>query len=397
MRTGPESAALSPMRYVLTILGLLLVVGGLAFVKLSQISMLIGMGEAMAQAGPPPEAVSTTPAAQQTWEASLRAVGTVASAKGVQISSEVPGVVKKIGFDSGTLVKKGDVLVVLDSRVERAQLSSAQVRRELATTNVKRSRTLGAAGAESQAQLDTDENALAQASAEIEVLRAQIARKTIRAPFSGRLGIRAVNLGQYLNPGTAITTLEAIGGAYVDFELPQQHQGDVATGLPVRVSVEGMPDLSAHGTVTAISPNVDPTTRTLKLRAQVEHGEHDDDKLQPGMFVRVEVVLPAERKVVAVPLTAVLHAPYGDSVFVVEDLPADAPASQGPSGEPVVQARQQFVRLGERRGDFVSVLEGVEPGQVLVSAGAFKLRNNSPIYVDDLEPQPELDPHPKNR
>lgn len=383
------------MRYVVAILGLLLVVGGLVFVKFSQISMLIGMGEAMAKAGPAPEAVSTTPAALQTWEASLQAVGTVASAKGVQVSSEVSGVVKKIGFESGALVKKGDVLVVLDSRVERAQLASAQVRRDLALTNVARTRTLGAAGAESQAQLDADENALAQATAEIEVLRAQIARKTIRAPFSGRLGIRAVNLGQYLNPGTAITTLEAVGGAFVDFELPQRHQPEVAVGLPVRVSVEGMPELAAQGTITAISPNVDPSTRTLELRAEVQH---DEAELQPGMFVRVEVVLPAERKVVAVPLTAVVYAPYGDSVFVVEPLPADAPASQGPNGEPVLQARQQFVRLGERRGDFVAVLEGVEPGQVVVSAGAFKLRNNSPVFVnDELAPKPELDPKPKNR
>jgi membrane fusion protein, multidrug efflux system len=381
------------MRYLLTIVGLLLVIGGLVYVKFSQISMLMGMGEAMEQAGPPPEAVSTAPATIETWEASLRAVGTVASAKGVEISAEVPGVVKKIGFESGALVKKGDVLVVLDSRVERAQLSSAQVRRDLALTNVKRARTLGAVGAESQAQLDNDENALRQATAELEVLRAQIARKTIRAPFSGRLGIRNVNLGQYLNPGTSITTLEAVGGAYVDFQLPQQHQKEVAPGLPVRVAVEGAPELSGQGTITAISPNVDPSTRTLELRAAV-----DNDKLQPGMFVSVEVVLPEERKVVAVPLTAVLYAPYGDSVFVVEAPPPDAPPSQGPSGEPVQWARQQFVRLGQRRGDFVAVLDGVEPGQVLVSAGAFKLRNNSPVFVnDELALAAELDPKPKNR
>lgn len=381
------------MRYVLTLLGLLLVVGGLVYVKFSQISMLIGMGEAMAEAGPPPEAVSTAPATLQTWEASLRAVGTVASAKGVQISAEVPGVVKKIGFESGTLVKKGDVLVVLDSRVERAQLSSAQVRRDLALTNVKRARALGAVGAESQAQLDTDENTLRQATAELEVLRAQIARKTIRAPFAGRLGIRAVNLGQYLNPGTSITTLEAVGGAYVDFQLPQQHQREVAPGQAVRVSVEGAPELSGPGTITAISPNVDPSTRTLGLRAAV-----DLDALQPGMFVRVEVVLPEERKVVAVPLTAVVYAPYGDSVFVIEDPLPDAPPSESPNGEPVLRARQQFVRLGERRGDFVSVLDGVQPGQVLVSAGAFKLRNNSPVFVNnELALTPELDPNPVNR
>jgi membrane fusion protein (multidrug efflux system) len=381
------------MRTVAIIVGLLLVVGGLVYVKAAQIAMLIGMGEAMAQAGPPPEAVSTAPATQQTWEASLRAVGTVASAKGVQISAEVPGVVKKIGFESGARVKKGDVLVVLDSRVERAQLSSAQVRRDLALTNVQRARTLGAVGAESKAQLDNDENALRQAAAELEVLRAQIARKTIRAPFSGRLGIRAVNLGQYLNPGTAITTLEAIGGAYVDFQLPQQHQAEVATGLPVRVSVEGAPGLGGQGTITAISPNVDPSTRTLELRAAV-----DDEGLQPGMFVSVEVVLPEQRTVVAVPLTAVVYASYGDSVFVVEALPPDAPPAQGPGGEPVMNARQQFVRLGERRGDFVAVLDGVRPGQVLVSAGAFKLRNNSPVFVDDeLAPKAELEPKPTNR
>lgn len=383
------------MRYVLAILGLLLVIGGLVYVKFAQISMLIGMGEAMAQAGPPPEAVSTTPATLQTWEASLQAVGTVASAKGVQISSEVPGVVKKIGFDSGAIVKKGDVLVVLDSRVERAQLASAQVRRDLALTNVKRARALGAAGAESQAQLDADENSLAQATAELEVLRAQIARKTIRAPFSGRLGIRAVNLGQYLNPGTALTTLDAVGNAYVDFELPQQHQQEVATGLPVRVSVEGVPELAAQGTITAISPNVDPGTRTLALRAAVEHEEAE---LQPGMFVRVEVVLPEQRKVVAVPLTAVVYAPYGDSVFVIEEPLPDAPVSESPNGEPVLRARQQFVRLGQRRGDFVAVLDGVQPGDVLVSAGAFKLRNNSPVFInDELAPKAELDPSPKNR
>lgn len=383
------------MRYVLVIVGLLLVIGGLVYVKFAQISLLIGMGEAMAESGPPPEAVSTSPATLQAWESSLQAVGTVASAKGVQISSEVPGVVKKIGFDSGKLVKKGDVLVVLDSRVERAQLASAQVRRDLALTNVKRARALGASGAESQSQLDTDENALRQATAELEVLRAQIARKTIRAPFSGRLGIRAVNLGQYLNPGTALTTLDAVGGAYVDFELPQRHQQEVSVGQRVRVSVEGVTDVDASGSVSAISPNVDPGTRTLVLRAAVEH---DDGKLQPGMFVRVEVVLPEQRKVVSVPLTAVVYAPYGDSVFVIEEPLPEAPAAQGPSGEPVLRARQQFVRLGERRGDFVAVLDGVTPGEVLVSAGAFKLRNNSPVFVnDELAPKAELDPTPKNR
>lgn len=380
------------MRYVLAIVGLLLVVGGLAFVKVSQIQMLIGFGEAMAAAGPPPESVSTTEATAQTWETSLRAVGTVASVEGVQISGEVSGVVDQIRFESGAMVKQGEVLVELDRRVERAQLAAAQVTRDLALKTVKRTRSLGAAGAESQAQLDADESALRQASVQIDVLRAQIARKVIRAPFTGRLGIRAINVGQYLSPGTPITTLEAVDGAYVDFELPQQHQPDVTPGLPVRLSAEGMPQLDGKGTIVAIEPSVDPSTRMLKLRAAF-----DDPKtqLQPGMFVRVEVVLPDERKVVAAPLTAIVYAPFGDSVFIVEPDPEGA---TGAEGEPVMVARQQFVRLGERRGDFVALLDGVEPGQPLVTAGAFKLRNNARVAVDDeMQPNAELRPQPGNR
>lgn len=380
------------MRYVLTIVGLLLVVGGLAFVKVSQIQMLIGFGEAMAAAGPPPESVSTTEATAQTWETSLRAVGTVASVEGVQISGEVSGVVDQIRFESGAMVKQGEVLVELDRRVERAQLAAAKVTRDLALKTVRRTRSLGAAGAESQAQLDADESALRQASVQIDVLRAQIARKVIRAPFTGRLGIRAINVGQYLSPGTPITTLEAIDGAYVDFELPQQRQPDVATGLPVRLSAEGMPQLDPKGTIVAIEPSLDPSTRMLTLRAAFDDPEA---QLQPGMFVRVEVVLPDEQEIVAAPLTAIVYAPFGDSVFIVEPDPEGA---TGPEGEPVMVARQQFVRLGERRGDFVALLDGVEAGQPLVTAGAFKLRNNARVAVDDeLQPDAELRPQPGNR
>lgn len=383
------------MRYAFTLVGLLLVVGALAFVKISQVSLLVGLGEAMAQAGPPPEAVSTAPATEQAWEASLRTVGTVASVRGVELSSEVPGVVQRIGFESGAYVKKGEVLLELDSRVERAQLAAAQVRRDLAATNVRRTRALGAVGAESQAQLDTDESALRQATAELEVLRAQIARKVIRAPFPGRLGIRSVNLGQYLNPGTAIATLEAIDGAYVDFELPQQHHREVATGLEVRLAVDGASELAGVGTIVAIEPNVNPSTRMLALRALVADAQ---SVLQPGMFVRVEVVLPVKRPIIAAPLTAILYASYGDSVFVVEEPAEGAAATPGPSGEPGMVARQQFVRLGERRGDYVAVLEGVEAGQELVIGGAFKLRNNAPVYVNnELAIPSALAPTPNNR
>lgn len=380
------------MRYVLAIVGLLLLVGALVFIKFSQISTLMGFGETAAEAGPPAEAVSTAPAAAQTWETSLRAVGTVASVEGVEVSGEVAGVVSRLAFESGDEVKQGDVLVELDRRVERAQLAAAKVRRDLALTTVRRTRSLGAVGAESQSQLDADESALQQASVEIDVLRAQIARKVIRAPFSGRLGIRAVDLGQYLSPGTRLTTLEATDGVFVDFDLPQQHQPEVASGQRVRLSATGMPQLDVRGSIVAIAPSVDPSTRMMSLRAAVEDPDH---QLRSGMFVQVEVVLPEQQEVVAAPLTAIVHAPYGNSVFVVEPAPEGTP---GPEGEPALVARQQFVRLGERRGDFVALLDGVRRGEVLVTAGAFKLRNNAPVKVNN-EPSlsPQLHPTPSNR
>ncbi len=355
------------MRYFLTFFGLAAVIAGLVYVKYAQISSLINMGEAMAESGPPPEAVSTAIAGEQRWEASVSTVGTIASSKGVAISTEVAGVVTAIQFESGATVDKGAVLLQLDARVEKAQLSSAQVRRNLASSTAKRARALAASGATSQAQIDADESAWESATAEVEVLKAQIARKTIRAPFAGRLGIREVDLGQYLNPGTTLTTLESVEGVYVDFDLPQQQQ--VARGMKVRVTVTGRPEFLGDGEIVAIEPKIDPTTRTLKLRATMTNAADD---FQPGMFVSVAVLRSEDVQVVAVPATAIVYATYGDSVFIVE--PAADGGADGPGGEPVMVARQQFVRLGGRRGDYVAVLEGVTAGQELVTAGAFKLR-----------------------
>lgn len=380
------------MRIFVTILGLVVVLGALVSVKYAQIASLIGMAAAMETAGPPPEAVATDHAAAQTWEATISATGTVASSKGVVVSNEVAGVVSAIAFASGALVERGAVLVQLDARVEKAQLAQAQVRRNLARTTAERARQLAASGAESQAQIDADENAFAAANAEIDVLRAQIARKTIRAPFSGRLGIREIDLGQYLNPGTTISTLEAVAGVYVDFDLPQQQE--IAVGMSVRVTLEGVPEFVGHGEVFAIEPRVNASTRTKSVRATITDG---DEVLRPGMFAQVEIVRPEALDVVAVPATAILHATYGDSVFVVEP-PQDQASPTGPGGEPVLVARQQFVRLGARRGDFVAVLEGVERGQEVVTEGAFKLRNGASIYVDDSGSlAPSLAPVPANR
>jgi membrane fusion protein (multidrug efflux system) len=384
------------MRYVFAGLALLVLVGGLATVKFSQISMLINMGKEMQKLGPPPETVGTAKAEEQTWGGSVSAVGTITSGKGVAISNEVPGIVSAIRFESGAFVKQGQILLELDSRAERAQLASIEARKELATSNVGRTRALAADNAIAQAQLDADESALKTSNADLNALSAQIDRKVVRAPFSGRLGIRQVNLGQYLNPGTMLTVLEAIDMVFVDFALPQQRLETVSVGMPVQVAVEGLVGLTAEGRIAAIDPAVDATTRTLKLRATVPNR---DEKLRPGMFAKVTVVLPDKGAVTAIPASAVVRASFGDSVFVVEDK-KDGSGSvvTGPDGKQSKVARQQFVRLGEARGDFIAIADGVTAGQEIVTAGAFKLRNGSGVVVNnEIKLDPQLAPRPENR
>jgi membrane fusion protein (multidrug efflux system) len=326
----------------------------------------------------------------------MSAVGTIESVKGVAISNEIPGIVAAIRFESGAFVKQGQILVELDSRAERAQLASIEARKELATSNVGRTRALVADKALAQSQLDADESALKTSSADLKALHAQIDRKVVRAPFAGRLGIRQINLGQYLNPGTMIAELEAIDTVFVDFTLPQQTLETVKVGMPIKVTVEGLGGFSADGAVAAINPAVDATTRTLKLRASVPNKE---EKLRPGMFAKVAVVLPDQGTVIAIPASAVVRAPYGDSVFIVEDKKDESGAvAKGPDGKPSKVARQQFVRLGDARGDFVAVADGVKSGQEVVTAGAFKLRNNAGIVVNnDIKVEPQLAPKPENR
>jgi membrane fusion protein (multidrug efflux system) len=384
------------MRYVVAVLGLLLLVAGLAGVKGKQIASLMAMGKEMQKAGPPPEAVNTAVVQQQTWEGTLSAVGSIAPVKGVDVSNDAPGVVWRINFESGAVVRQGQPLVELDSRVERAQLASARARRDLAETQAKRSRALVQSNSIAQSQLDADESALKTAAADVSGLEAQIDRKMVRAPFAGRLGIRAVNLGQYLNPGTTLTVLEQIDSVFVDFTLPQQQLASLKVGTPVRATVEGTDATAYDGTIAAIDPTIDATTRTIKVRASLPNQQ---EKLRPGMFVNVSVVLPKADPFVAVPATAVVHASYGDSVFVVENKKDDTGAVvRGGDGKPVQVARQQFVRLGEQRGDFVAAIDGVTAGQEIVTAGAFKLRNGLPVAVkNEVKLDPKLAPQPENR
>ncbi|MDP9150565.1 MAG: efflux RND transporter periplasmic adaptor subunit [Myxococcota bacterium] len=384
------------MRYVLPLLGLLALIAVLVGIKFGQISTLIHFGQTMQAAGPPPEAVSTSVSQAQTWEAVVTAVGSIAAARGVAVSNDAPGVVSRILFESGAQVKAGQIIVELDTSVERAQLASAKARRDLAQLTASRSQALVRTDSISRSQLDSDEAQLKTSSTDLTALQAQIDRKVVRAPFAGRLGIRAVNLGQYLAPGTTVTMLEAIDTVYADFELPQQRLGDVKVGMPVRVTVDGADALAQDGVIAAVDPAIDSATRTIKVRATVPNAK---ERLRPGMFASVSVILPKRDDLVTIPATALVHAAYGDSVFVVEPRKDDAGAPvTGADGQPGKLARQQFVRVGESRGDFVAILDGVTPGQEVVSAGAFKLRNGSGVVVrNDVRVAPELNPHRENR
>jgi membrane fusion protein (multidrug efflux system) len=382
------------MRYLIAVSALVAIIAGLGGIKFNQISMLLHAGALAQKVGPPPEVVGTAVATDEAWEGTLSAVGSVAAVRGVAISNESPGVVTAIRFESGDRVRAGQVLVELDTSVERAQLASAEARKNLAALGAGRSRQLAQRDAVSQAQLDGDEAQLKTSNADFGALQAQIDRKTLRAPFAGRLGIRTVNLGQYLNPGTAVTVLESLGSVFVDFSLPQQYLADVRVGTPLRVRLAGG-GAELGGTVAAVDPTVDASTRTIKLRASVPNPQ---DKLRPGMFVNVVVVRGRPSRVVSAPATAIVHASYGDSVFVVEDKKDEAGAKVlGPDGKPAKVARQQFVRTGAARGDFVAIIDGVKPGQELVTAGAFKLRNGSGVIVNnDVKATPALQPHVDN-
>lgn len=388
---APKRPRSKALRWLFVVLGLLLLLGALGAVKASQIGMLIGMGKEMEKAGPPPEVVSTAIAQKQSWEATLSAVANVVSAKGVAVSNDAAGVVTRLHFESGATVKQGQVLVELDTKVEQAELASAKARRELAETSLRRSQQLVSSGTIAQSQLDADEASFKSLTAEVNALQAQIARKTIRAPFNGKLGMREINLGQYLGPGTTVTTLESIESDYIDFTLPQQHLDKLQVGMKVRVSEQVEGGKSFEGTVSAIDPSIDPRTRSIQVRATLPKGA---EGLRPGMFLQVAVILPEQDDVVAIPMTAVVHASYGDSVFVVENKPA---TQAGEKARKV--ARQKFVRLGEARGDFVSVLNGLEAGEEVVVSGGFKLRNDLPLVIDNksVNLDPKLAPKPPNR
>jgi len=361
----------------------LAVAAGLAAVKALQIKTLIG---AAALFAPPPETVATATANAELWPETIPAVGSVSAAQGVTVAPEIAGAATEIAFESGATVKPGDLLVRLDTASEEAQLRAAEAQAELARLNADRNRKLHEDKTVSQAELDVTEATLKQAQANADAIRAIIAKKTIRAPFAGRLGIRLVNLGEQITAGQGIVSLQSLSPMFVDFSLPQQELARVQTGLTVRALSDSYAGKTFTGTIAAINPDFDPVTRSVRVRAKFKNA---DALLRAGMFARVSVILPEEQPVLVVPSTAVMSAPYGDSVFVI--------TPDGRAGSTNLVAQQKFVRTGRMHGDFISVETGLKAGDKVATAGLFKLRNGVSVRENnELAPKPSLAPNPPN-
>lgn len=366
------------------LIALILLAGILAFVvgtKVLQIRAMMSAPRTM-----PPTTVSSAVVREENWAPKFSAVGAVSAVQGAMVSTELGGVVSEIDFENGGEAKKGDLLVKLDTSSEEAQLRTAEADLQLARADLERARELASRRVISKAELDSAESKFKQKEGAADNLRAMIAKKQVRAPFDGQLGIRQVNVGQMINAGQQVVALTALDPVYVDFALPEQFLSRLSKGLEVRVRADALPGREFTGTLTAINSMVDSVTRNVSVQATLQNPDHS---LRPGMFAKVEVVLPEKHKTLVIPGSAVSYAPYGDSVFVIE-------TQKDPrTGKESQVLRQQFVRIGEARGDFVSVTQGLKAGQTVVSTGVFKLRNGMAVTVNnDLAPKPEINPRP---
>jgi len=352
----------------------------LGFIKFKQIHSAVQASAFQ----PPPEAVTSIVAHREQWPATMTVIGTMEAVQGVTVSADLPGAVARIAFDSGKSVHAGDVLVELDTRQERAQLAALQAQRDLARVNFGRMQQLVDEGVISRMEYDQASSQQKATEANVAEIRATIERKTIQAPFSGILGIRQVNLGQYLSAGQAIVSLQALNPIYVNFGVPQQTAAQVPVGRTLRVTKEDLPSVAYAGHVTAIDSVVNEATRNIQIQATLPNPER---KLRPGMFVQVEVALGAGRSVIALPASAINYAPYGDSVFVITDL-------KDPSGKTYRGVQQQFVKIEGSHGDQVAVISGINPGDEVVTSGVFKLRNGAAVQINN-KVQPGNNPAPK--
>ena len=335
---------------------------------------------------PPPVTVTSAVVKQENWSPVLSAIGSVSAVQGAVVATELGGVVSEIKFENGGVAKKGDVIVKLDASQEEALLRSAEAEAELARTDLERAQGLASQKVVSKAELDAAESKFRRLTAIVDQMRSSIRKKTLVAPFDGQLGIRQVNVGQMINPGQQVVALTSLDPVYVDFALPQQHLAQLAQGLEVDVTTDALPGRVFKGKLTAINSMVDSSTRNITLQATLESPDH---ALRPGMFAKAEVTLPEKHKTLVVPGSAISYAPFGDSVFVIDKKKDEK------TGKESQVIRQQFVRVGEARGDFVAITQGLKAGETVVSTGVFKLRNGMTVTINnELAPKPQVNPNP---
>src|SRR5262245_16203437 len=363
-------------------IGLLVAIVVFVFgIKALQIGKMMSMPMMM-----PSVTVTSAPVKEEDWAPRLSAVGSVSATQGAVVSTELAGVVSEISFENGAEAKKGDVLMKLDTSQEEALLRSAEADAQLARTDLERSRDLAMKKVVSSAEFDSAQSKFTRMNAVVDQMRSNIAKKSVIAPFDGQLGIRQVNVGQMINAGQQVVALTSLDSVYVDFALPEQNLSKLTKDLEVQVRVDAIPGREFKGKLTAINSMLDSVTRNVPLQATLENPDH---ALRPGMFAKVDVMLPETKKTIVIPGSAVSYAPFGDSVYVIEK------QKDPKSGHESLVLRQQFVRIGEVRGDFVSVTQGLKAGQEVVGTGVFKLRNGMVVTINnDLAPKPELNPQP---
>jgi membrane fusion protein (multidrug efflux system) len=369
-------------RFVLILAGFVAIVVVLGAIKGSQIKEAMSMSHAA-----PPSSVTTYEAQSLEWRNYVHAIGSLAPVQGVTLSADAAGAVMKLNVENGAAVKKGDLLVEIDASVEQAQLAAAEARANLAKVGLERSKSLLGNNTVAQSEFDAADASYKQAVADKESIKAAIDKKFMRAPFDGRVGIRVVNVGEYVSPGTPLLPLQQLDPIYVNFNVPQRQLAALAVGQSVRVAIDGVGAEKYEGKINAINSVVDPVTRNVAVQAILSNPK---ETLRAGMFARVEVELPDVQSRVVVPATAISYASYGNSVFIVEKM-------KGPDGQEYLGVRQQFVTIGDARGDLISIEGGVKPGEQIVSAGVFKLRNGVPVQVNNtVQPSANLTPKPAN-
>lgn len=365
-------------KFIIAIAGVILLVLILGVVKALQIKKMSSQPHVM-----PATAVTTVEAVEAAWQPVLSAISTLAPVQGVTLGADADGIISHIAVENGADVKAGDVLIEFDRTVETAQLAASEARLAIVKLDRDRAAELRTKDTISQAELDQADAQLKQSQADVAALRAQLEKKSLAAPFDGRVGIRLVNVGQFVSRGAALLPLQKLNPIYANFNIPQRNLPQLVQGQSVQVRVDAFGDRVFPGKITAINPEVDSSSRNVAVQATLEN---DDALLRPGMFARVEVQLPLDKPAVVLPATAIAYASYGNSVYIIENM-------KGPDGKDYLGARQQFVKLGATRGDQVAVLEGVKPGDTVASAGVFKLRNGAHVQINN-EQLPANSPAP---